>query len=43
VDRQFYLDLARAGLRMPIGVDLVLHEQPKPEAIIRDTARPSGR
>jgi uroporphyrinogen-III decarboxylase len=36
VNRQFYLDLARAGLRMPIGADLVLHEQPDPEAIVSD-------
>jgi hypothetical protein len=36
MDRQFYLDLARTGLRMPIGADLVLHEQPNPDAIIRD-------
>ena len=36
MDRQFYLDLARAGHRMPIGIDLVLHEQPNPEAILRD-------
>jgi uroporphyrinogen-III decarboxylase len=36
MDRQFYLDLARSGLRMPIGADLVLHEKPNPEAIVRD-------
>ena len=36
MDRQFYLDLARTGLRMPIGADLVLHEQSNPDAIIRD-------
>ena len=34
--RQFYLDLARSGLRMPIGADLVLHEQPNPDAVVRD-------
>jgi uroporphyrinogen-III decarboxylase len=33
-----YLDLAAAGLRMPIGVDLVLHEQDNPEAILYDAA-----
>jgi hypothetical protein len=31
LDRQFYLDLARRGLRMPIGTDLVMHEEPDPE------------
>lgn len=34
MDRQFYLDLAAAGLRMPIGADLVLHEQQQPESIL---------
>jgi hypothetical protein len=38
MDRQFYLDLARSGLRMPIGADLVLHEKSNPEAIVRDGA-----
>jgi uroporphyrinogen-III decarboxylase len=33
VDRDFYLKLAAAGLRMPIGTDLVLHEQPDPEKV----------
>ncbi len=32
MDRQYYLDLAARGLRMPIGADLVLNEQPDPEA-----------
>jgi uroporphyrinogen decarboxylase len=36
VNRQFYLDLAKSGLRMPIGADLVLHEQPNPEHVARD-------
>ena len=36
MERQFYLDLARSGLRMPIGADLVLHEQPNPAAILTD-------
>lgn len=31
-----YLDLAAAGLRMPIGADLVLHEHDNPEAILFD-------
>ncbi|MFN7995763.1 MAG: uroporphyrinogen decarboxylase family protein [Bryobacteraceae bacterium] len=39
MDRQFYLDLAARGLRMPIGTDLVLHEQTDPEAIMRDPER----
>jgi uroporphyrinogen-III decarboxylase len=38
MDRQFFLDLARSGLRMPIGADLTLHEQPNPEAIVTDGA-----
>lgn len=29
--RALYLDLAAQGLRMPIGADLVLHEEPYPE------------
>lgn len=36
MDRQFYLDLARSGLRMPIGTHLVLHEKENPEHIARD-------
>jgi len=36
MDRQFYLSLARAGLRMPIGADLVLHEKPNPAGTVRD-------
>lgn len=39
MDRQYYLDLAAAGLRMPIGADLVLHEHPEPEAIKVDGSR----
>lgn len=38
MDRNFYLDLAASGLRMPIAADLVLHEQEDPEAIARDGA-----
>jgi hypothetical protein len=34
--REFYLGLARAGLRMPIGADLVLHEKSHPAAILTD-------
>jgi uroporphyrinogen-III decarboxylase len=39
VDRKFYLDLASSGLRMPIGTDLVLHEQPDPEQVMHDGHR----
>lgn len=39
MDRSFYLDLAAAGLRMPIGAHLVLHEQADPGAIVLDGAR----
>lgn len=35
----FYLDLARQGVRMPIGVDLVLREQPDPETILLDAEK----
>jgi uroporphyrinogen-III decarboxylase len=37
--RSFYLDLAAQGLRMPIGTDLVLHEQSDPESIMQDGLR----
>lgn len=37
--RQFYLDLARSGLKMPIGTDLVLHEHSDAEAILLDGTR----
>ena len=30
-NRRFYLDLAARGLRMPIGADLILHEESEPE------------
>jgi uroporphyrinogen-III decarboxylase len=36
VAKQFYLDLARSGLRMPIAADLVLHEQADPEQVLTD-------
>ena len=36
MDRQSYLELARSGLCMPIGTDLVLHERPNPDAVVRD-------
>lgn len=31
MDRRYYLDLARRGVCIPIGTDLVLHEEPDPE------------
>jgi Uroporphyrinogen decarboxylase (URO-D) len=34
-----FLDLARRGLRMPIGADLILHESPDPEACKYDSTR----
>ncbi len=36
MDRQFYIDLGRSGLRMPIGADLILHEREDPEAVAED-------
>ena len=36
MDREYYLDLARRGLRFVIGADLVLHEEPDPEQTRRD-------
>lgn len=39
MQRQFYLNLAEAGVKMPIGTDLVLHEYDDPEAILRDGTR----
>ncbi len=39
MDRIFYLDLAAKGLRMPIGADLVLHEQDGAESILYDAGR----
>ena len=39
MDRQFYLDLAAAGLSMPIGTHLVLHEHSDPAAIVQDGDR----
>lgn len=37
--RQTFLGYAASGLRMPIGTDLVLHEQADPEAILLDGER----
>lgn len=42
MERKFYLDLAAAGLRMPIGTHLVLHEQSDPEAVLNDGRRLGG-
>ncbi|MEJ5296644.1 MAG: uroporphyrinogen decarboxylase family protein [Armatimonadota bacterium] len=39
MDRQFYIDLARSGLRMPIGTDLVLREHPDHEEIVLDAEK----
>lgn len=36
MERQYYLDLAQAGLRMPIGTDLVLREKPGHELALLD-------
>jgi len=36
MDRNFYLNLAKQGLSMPIGADLVLHGEPDAAAILRD-------
>lgn len=38
MQRERYLDLAARGLRMPIGTDLLLHEQADPEAVMHDGA-----
>ena len=39
MERNFYLNLAASGLRMPIGTHLVLHQQANPEAILLDGCR----
>lgn len=36
MERRFYLDLAARGLRMPIGTDLVMHEEQEPEKVRND-------
>ena len=36
MNRDYYLNLAHSGLRMPIGADLILHESPDPEAVKHD-------
>jgi uroporphyrinogen-III decarboxylase len=42
MNRSYYLDLARSGLRMPIGADLVLNEEPDPEGVRHDAAALGG-
>ncbi len=37
--KDFYLDLAASGLRMPVGTDLLLHEQPDPAEVMEDGRR----
>lgn len=39
MDRQYYLDLATRGLRMPIGTDLLLHEESDPDEVLLDAER----
>ena len=39
MDRQYYLDLAASGLKMPIGTHLVLHEHADHDAIPNDGRR----
>jgi uroporphyrinogen-III decarboxylase len=39
MDRRYYLELARSGLRMPIGADLVLKEKEDHESIVREGVR----
>ncbi|MEI6512785.1 MAG: uroporphyrinogen decarboxylase family protein [bacterium] len=36
MDRQYYIDLANQGLKMPIGADLILREKPDAEEILVD-------
>ncbi len=42
MDHEFYLDFPVHGLRMPIGTDLVLHEEINPEEVRKD-GRALGR
>jgi uroporphyrinogen-III decarboxylase len=39
MEPSYYLNLAAAGLRMPVGTDLILHEQPDPERVVEDGSR----
>jgi len=38
MDHQYYLDLAKRGIAVPIGTDLVMHEEPEPEKVRNDGA-----
>jgi hypothetical protein len=38
MNRKFYLELAARGLRMPVGTDLVMHEENEPEEVRNDGA-----
>ena len=38
MNREYYLELAARGLRMPIGTDLVMHEEREPEKVRNDGA-----
>lgn len=39
MDRGFYLELARAGIRFPIAADLILNEEAHPETVKSDARR----
>lgn len=39
MERSFYLGLAASGLRMPVGTDLVLHQEADPQEIVLDGRR----
>ena len=39
LERQFFLDLAARGVRMPVGTDMVLREKPGHAEILRDATR----
>lgn len=42
MNRQFYLDLAASGLRLPIGADLVLNEESDPHTVRNEGAALAG-
>lgn len=39
MNKSFFRELARSGLRMPVAADLMLHEQPDPDAVMEDGRR----
>ncbi|HEY3379712.1 MAG TPA: uroporphyrinogen decarboxylase family protein [Armatimonadota bacterium] len=39
MEREYYLQLAKSGLQMPIGADLILHEYADADAILEDGER----